>query len=638
MPKWVFDNPSDNTVAPTPTPVDTGGQPAGDYATVAQLATKQDKGDYALTTQLDLKQDKGDYALAVQLDLKQDKGDYATNDALQGKQDKGDYATTQDLVSGLASKQPTGSYAQASDVAAYTLQTDTTLSSMGSRLDSHDTQLSNVISVNTAQTSTMNSHETRITNNETKLAGLGSLSTKNSLSYSELTNPPTLGTLAAKNQADYNLDLTNKPTLGTLAAKNTVSLATDVTGQLPGTNLAPSIAGSGLSFTNGVLASTVAASVSTPMFRNMLINGDFAIGQGTTAGTQYISPNSTVDRWSLVSSTPVYNSRYVGGAFPVSGGVAAWNIYSGGTLPTASVVTKAAQIIEQQNMAHLQWNNGNGVPSAVTLSFVLYSGQTGTFHVALRNGNPANGASYVIPFTCSTPAAYVTYKATIPAPSASFITNPTDTGPGLEVAFIFNGSGSAAANITATPNQWIYGTYPGPVMTSAQSNWMTTSSNLFLVQVQLERGSTATPFEYRFRATELQLCQRYLARFANDMGSGANQCFGMGVMVLNNHADFSIPLLVPMRDNTSVVCTASATATWNVLGVPGYASGTVSSSPGLSGTYSNKMMGPSVMIVYVPISNTLTQATPCYLVAAYSSTTGSTWIAFSCEFTPLVTA
>ena len=74
------------------------------------------------------------------------------------------------------------------------------------------------------------------------------------------------------------------------------------------------------------------------------------------------------------------------------------------------------------------------------------------------------------------------------------------------------------------------------VGTTASSTWFTTIGNYVeFTGVQLEKGSTNTPFEFRPYAVELQLCQRYYAKIINypiGLASGNNVLFGGGVVAL----------------------------------------------------------------------------------------------------------
>ena len=67
--------------------------------------------------------------------------------------------------------------------------------------------------------------------------------------------------------------------------------------------------------------------------------------------------------------------------------------------------------------------------------------------------------------------------------------------------------GNGTTYQTSSANTWIAGNY---LSTSSQTNWISTNGATFYITgVQLEKGSTATSFDYRPYGTELALCQRY---------------------------------------------------------------------------------------------------------------------------------
>ena len=79
-------------------------------------------------------------------------------------------------------------------------------------------------------------------------------------------------------------------------------------------------------------------------------------------------------------------------------------------------------------------------------------------------------------------------------------------GVGLQIRWTL----AAGSNYqTATDGVWGTALYA----TANQVNGLDSSDNYFLLTgVQLEKGSAATPFEYRHFAEELALCQRYFEK------------------------------------------------------------------------------------------------------------------------------
>jgi len=158
------------------------------------------------------------------------------------------------------------------------------------------------------------------------------------------------------------------------------------------------------------------------------------------------------------------------------------------------------QPIEGNNIADLGF--GSASASTVTLSFWVKSSLTGTFGGALSNQSSVR--SYPFSYTISSANTWEQKTVTVAGDTAG--TWQTGNGVGLSVSFGLgvgpDYSGTAGAWVTATR----YST------TGAVSVIGTLSATWQITGVQLERGSTASSFEYRSYGAELALCQRYYFR------------------------------------------------------------------------------------------------------------------------------
>jgi hypothetical protein len=172
---------------------------------------------------------------------------------------------------------------------------------------------------------------------------------------------------------------------------------------------------------------------------------------------------------------------------------------------TASAVTVGSgdyfflrQYIEGFNFADMAWGTANA--KTVTLSFQVYSSLTGTFGGALTNG--AATRSYPFTYTVAAANTWTSVSVTIAGDTSGTWIGATN---GIGCAVIFGlGAGST---YSGTANTWASAGYFSA--TGATSVVGTSGATFYITGVQLEKGSTATSFDYRPIGTELQLAQRY---------------------------------------------------------------------------------------------------------------------------------
>ena len=113
--------------------------------------------------------------------------------------------------------------------------------------------------------------------------------------------------------------------------------------------------------------------------------------------------------------------------------------------------------------------------------------------------------------------------------------------------------GTATINASATRFSYTF-TLPSTAINGIQIYFSTgalTSGTLTLSQIQLEKGSTATAFDYRPYGTELALCQRYYC----------NSLSGSGYSPLTTVAALNLTFPVTMRTVPTISITATLTIT-----------------------------------------------------------------------------
>ena len=272
---------------------------------------------------------------------------------------------------------------------------------------------------------------------------------------------------------------------------------------------------SGITFPDGSLQT---AAASPYVLRNRIINGDMRIDQRNAGAEVNPATNGgySVDRW-LTGSTAASKFKVqqnAGSITPPSG----FNYYLGCTSLSAYTAGAAEafglqQRIEGYNISDLAWGTANA--KTITLSFWAYSSLTGTFGGSLRNS--ASDRSYPFSYTISSANTWTQISITIAGDTTG--TWLTTNGIGISVNLSI-GSGST---YSGTAGAWVAGDIRST--TGATSVVGTSGATFYITGVQLEIGSTATPFERRMYGTELALCQRYYYRMK---AAGANTFFGSG--------------------------------------------------------------------------------------------------------------
>lgn len=198
-------------------------------------------------------------------------------------------------------------------------------------------------------------------------------------------------------------------------------------------------------------------------FRNRIINGQMQIAQRATSGTSGSSvPTTTatypsIDRWYAYATGATVTVAQVAGTVPIKNNLAV----TGAASVTAVGV---GQRIEQLNSYDLA---GSTATLSVNISNTLLTTVTWTASYA-TSADTWSAKTQIATGTFTVTSTLTNYTANISIPSAATT--------GIEILF------TVGAQISGT---WTIG------------------------NVQLEAGSTASPFENRSYGTEFQLCQRY---------------------------------------------------------------------------------------------------------------------------------
>jgi hypothetical protein len=122
---------------------------------------------------------------------------------------------------------------------------------------------------------------------------------------------------------------------------------------------------------------------------------------------------------------------------------------------------------------------------------------------------------------------------------------------------VFWGLG-VGATYSGTAGAWAGTQYNSA--TGATSVVGTSGATFYITGVQLEKGSTATSFDYRPYGTELALCQRYFIAFTNTLFGGANNRIATGSGASTTIVRFGFPFPVAMRSAPSVTMSGTPRA------------------------------------------------------------------------------
>jgi hypothetical protein len=234
-------------------------------------------------------------------------------------------------------------------------------------------------------------------------------------------------------------------------------------------------------------------------FRNRIINGDMRIDQRNNGAAVSSTGAYPVDRFRVfrdggAATFTAQRSTTAPSGFNYS---VVYTVGTGAT-PASTDFSGLQQNIEGFNVADLMWGTASAQP--FTLSFLVRSSVTGTFGIGIRNADVSR--SYVTTFTISQANTFELKTITIPGDTSG--TWVADNGVGLSVTWDL---GAGSTRSTSSLDTWQAGNFFGAA--SGIKLISTSGATFYLTGVQVERGTVATPFEFRSIGQELALCQRY---------------------------------------------------------------------------------------------------------------------------------
>jgi len=354
------------------------------------------------------------------------------------------------------------------------------------------------------------------------------------------------GTMSTQNASDVDITggtISGVTITGPITGDVTGNLTGDVTGNLTGNVTGGTVVAE--SYNGGQLAG----------LRNKIINGAINVNQRRTidtaaATTSGVSTKTNSlqcpDRWSYVSNTTAVMNVYQATDGPSSDpnlpASLKFVVTTADAAPAAGEYFSAVQTIEGLNTAGL-------IDKTFTISFWVKSSVTGVYSLALWSDAWGAGTnkSYVAEYsiTAANTWEYKTVTVLNGLPSTTNW-NPTYSVIGLSLGWsLYCGSTYS----TSATNSWI----SSPLLAStSQANAVATNGNVFaLTGVQVEVGSTATPFEHRSFGLEYDLCLRYYEKSfqygqtaAQNVGTTEGAAYGVaafGNQTFAANVTFAVP-------------------------------------------------------------------------------------------------
>jgi hypothetical protein len=283
------------------------------------------------------------------------------------------------------------------------------------------------------------------------------------------------------------------------------------------------------------------AAASPYVLKNRIINGAMVISQRNGTSSVNVSGTSynyqTVDRFytgGLNGVTTPFTIQQVSDA--PTGYVNSVKLTTNTTdaLGTAATEYEFQQTIEANNVSDFNLGTANAV--TVTLSFWVKSSLTGLFGLGIRNA-PTFNRSYVATYTINNANTWEQKTVTLTLDTTGTWAT-SGNGAALNIAW----SLGVGTNGRGTAGVWQAG---GQVQTSSCVNVVSNAAATWQITgVQLEIGTSATPFERRLYNQELANCQRYYYR-SNGTSSFAGICLAIGLSTTSAGTPLNLP--VPTR-------------------------------------------------------------------------------------------
>ena len=327
------------------------------------------------------------------------------------------------------------------------------------------------------------------------------------------------------------------------------------------------IGNSGIQFPDGSLQTAAASPL---VLRNRIINGAMQVWQRGTSFTNNANGTYTVDRFSTTTSginlTITQDTLVPSATFK----------YSLKAVPASNATASECgirQFIEQQNITDFAGQTVTGS------AWVYSSKSTVKFRLGTQNATGGTDVAQNVSVTAAT-WTRITFSFSSYAAVTAWTSTPNASGGFLDISF-------------------------------ADNTALTTSDYLYITGVQLELGTSATPFERRLYNQELANCQRYYARITAGGAFG-----GMANGYVNAATTAAVLAKYPVTMRVASTCNFSTLTI-----------GTASSGFAVT-SISSAQNGTDCANLTVTTTGGMTSGQPCFLVGNNSTTA---YLDFSAE-------
>ena len=291
---------------------------------------------------------------------------------------------------------------------------------------------------------------------------------------------------------------------------------------------------------------------STPN-KNILINGAMNVAQRGTSSTGIGASSGyfTCDRWLIACSGEGRLTATQTADGPVGfANCLKLDCTTADTSIAAGEFLQVVQKIEGQNLQRI----GKGVSGAkeITVSFYVKANAAFNFVCELNDLDNTRHISKLFATTTGWVKHELTFAADEDDGSSPF---DDDNAASLNLTFWLHAGSTWSGGTLNTAT--FANTTNANRAAGVSSFFSSTNNEFFITGVQLEVGSSATPFEHKTFGQDLIECQRYYTQETAASGS-AYKRFGGGSWNTSTAGAVFIPLSTPMRDSSPTLVSKAA--------------------------------------------------------------------------------